>query len=50
MNRELLKKNYEEHGFKPVFFDTKEEAANYLAGELKGKVIAFGGSVTLQEM
>lgn len=50
MNRELLKKNYEEHGFKPVFFDTKEEAANYLAGELKGKVIAFGGSVTLQAM
>ena len=50
MNREQLKKNYEIHGFQPVFFDTKEEAVTYLTGELKGKTIAFGGSVTVQEM
>lgn len=50
MNRELLKKNYEAHGFKPVFFNTKEEAVRYLTGELKGKTIAFGGSITLQEL
>ncbi len=50
MNRERLKKNYEIRGFQPVFFDTKEEAVTYLTGELKGKTIAFGGSVTVQEM
>lgn len=50
MNRELLKKNFEAHGFLPVFFDTKEEALHYLTGELKGKKIAFGGSVTVQQM
>ena len=50
MNRELLKKNFEAHGFVPVFFDTKEEAVTYLTGELKGKKIAFGGSVTVQQM
>lgn len=50
MNRELLKKNFEAHGFHTSFFDTKEAAVSYLAGELKGKSIAFGGSVTLQEM
>ena len=50
MNRELLKKNFEAHGFLPVFFDTKEGAVKYLTGELKEKKIAFGGSVTVQQM
>lgn len=50
MNFEQIKKNYEAHGYIPVFFETREEAAAYLTSELKGKTIAFGGSVTVQEM
>lgn len=50
MNRELLKKNFEAHGFQTSFFETKEEALGYLTGQLKGRSIALGGSVTLQEM
>lgn len=50
MNRELLKKNFESHGFTTSFFNTKEEAAAYLNGRLHGKKIAFGGSITVKEM
>ena len=50
MNRELLKKNFENHGFQTSFFDTKEEAARYMGDTIKGRKIAFGGSVTAQEM
>ena len=50
MNRELLKKNFENHGFETSFFDTKEEAAAYLAGRLEGKKISVGGSMTVKEM
>lgn len=50
MNRELLKKNFESHGFETSFFDTKEEAAAYLTGRLEGKRIAVGGSMTVKEM
>jgi len=50
MNRELLKKNFENHGFQTSFFDTKEEAAAYLASQIKGKKAALGGSMTLKEM
>lgn len=50
MNRELLKKNYEKHGFLTSFFDSKEEAAEYLKDRIRGKKIAFGGSLTVKEM
>lgn len=50
MNQELLKKNFESHGFKTSFFNTKEEAAQYLEAEVKGKKVALGGSMTAQEM
>lgn len=50
MNRELLQKNFEANGFQTSFFDTKEEAVLYLKASLQGKRVAFGGSVTLQEM
>ncbi|MGI6054977.1 MAG: lactate utilization protein [Clostridium sp.] len=50
MERELLKKRFEAHGFQTVFFDTGEEAAAYLHETLQGKDIAFGGSVTVQEL
>lgn len=50
MNRDLLKQNFENHGFETSFFDTKEKAAQYIFENVKGKTIAFGGSVTMQEM
>ena len=50
MEQELLKKNFERHGFKTSFFDTKEAAAEYLKNQISGKKVAMGGSVTAQEM
>jgi L-lactate utilization protein LutB len=45
-----LKKNLEDRGYGTAFFSTAKEAADYLDTRLDGAVIAFGGSVTLQEM
>lgn len=50
MNKELLKKNFENHGFETSFFENKEDAAAYIGGRVKGKKVAFGGSVTAQQM
>lgn len=50
MNKELLKKNFEGHGFMTSFFEKKEDAAAYLSGKVKGMKVAFGGSVTAQQM
>lgn len=44
------KDNLEKLGYKVSLFDTKEEAARYLNREIDGKSVAFGGSVSLQEM
>ena len=45
-----LTKNLEERGFTVRPFATKEEAADYLNRELDGVSVAFGGSITVQEM
>lgn len=50
MDKELLKKNFENHGFRTSFFETKEEAAAYLAEKIKNTSVAFGGSMTAEEM
>lgn len=50
MERELLKKNFESHGFLTSFFDTKEEAAAYLTEQIQGEVVGIGGSMTVKEM
>lgn len=50
MNQEVLKKNFERHEFEASFFETKEQAVNYLQAQIRGQKVAFGGSVTLQEM
>ena len=50
MNIEVLRKNFERHEFQTSFFQTKEEAANYLKREICGCRVAFGGSMTLKEM
>ena len=50
MEQELLKNNFERHGFKTSFFDTKEAALDYLKDQISGKKVAIGGSVTAQEI
>ena len=40
----------ENKGYQVSSFETKEEAAAYLAGSLEGKKVAFGGSVTLDQL
>ena len=45
-----LTKNLEERGFIPKCFATKKEAADYLDGQIDGVSVAFGGSMTVQEM
>jgi len=50
MNKELLKKNFEGHRFKTSFFDTKEEAVEYLCGQIKNTTVGFGGSQTTAAM
>lgn len=41
---------FEQRGFTTAYFDTKEQAAAYLAQETAGKSVSLGGSVTLDEM
>ncbi|MCI8852914.1 MAG: LUD domain-containing protein [Lachnospiraceae bacterium] len=50
MNREMLKKNFENHGFLTSFFDSKEEAAAYLEGQIQNETVGIGGSMTVKEM
>ena len=45
-----LTKNLEQRGFTPKVFATKEEAADYLDSQIDGTSVAFGGSMTVQEM
>lgn len=47
---EKLKNALEEKGYQVFVFDTKEEAAEHIDSEINGKVVGFGGSVTLHEM
>lgn len=50
MNQELLRKNFENHGFAVSFFSTSKEAASYLAQQIQNTTVGFGGSMTLEEM
>jgi len=50
MNQDLLKKNFEKHGFTTAFFPTSAEAVAYLTGQIQGRTIGFGGSITVREM
>ena len=45
-----LKTAFENHRFAFSYFDTKEQATAYLAEQVKGKRVGFGGSMTLVEM
>ena len=46
----ILKQNLEKKGYGVSFFETKESATNYLASQINGKTVGFGGSVTIKEM
>ena len=50
MNFDLVKNNLERLGYKVECFDTKEEAADYLAGEVRGKTVGIGGTMTVKQM
>ncbi len=50
MDYDLLKKNFENHGFATRFFATGGEASDYFAAQLTGRAIGFGGSKTLRQI
>ncbi len=50
MERELLKQNFEAHGFGVSFFDTKEEAAAYILSRVGKGSVGIGGCMTVKEM
>lgn len=45
-----LKNNLLNKGYKVFIFATKEDATEYLDSQIHGKIVGFGGSVTLCEM
>ncbi len=50
MNIENAVKNLKKRGFDVSRFGTKEEAAEYLASQIKGFKVGIGGSMTLRAM
>lgn len=48
MDIEKLQKNLEKRGFGFKFFETGEEAADYIAGCLHGQTVGIGGSRTVE--
>ena len=50
MNFDTIKKKLEALGYKVSCFDTTAEATEYINGEIDGKTVGFGGSMTLEEM
>lgn len=50
INIEETVKNLKSRGFDASYFDSGKEAASYLAAQLKGETIGFGGSMTLEAL
>ncbi len=50
MNIEKTVKSLENRGYSVKFFSTADEASAYLAANIKGKSVGFGGSVTSRDM
>ena len=42
--------NLKKLGYQVSVFDTKEQAADYLCGEINDTTVGFGGSITLRDM
>lgn len=49
-NVEKLRANLEAHGFLTSCFQTAQEAADYLDGQIDGVSVGFGGSMTVKEL
>ena len=47
---EKLRANLEARGFCTAYFPTADEAAAYLDGQIDGKTVGIGGSMTVKEM
>ena len=47
---EKLRANLEARGFRTTYFPTADEAAAYLDGQIDGKTVGIGGSMTVKEM
>jgi len=50
MDFSTVSKNLRDRGFAVQCFATSQEAAAYLDGQIDGKSVGFGGSITLEEM
>lgn len=50
MNMEKIVNNLKNEGFKVSYFETCNDAVDYISSELKGKTIGFGGSKTVEEL
>ena len=50
MDFTAVKENLQKLGYTVSCFETKEEAAAYLKGQIQGKTVGIGGSATVQEM
>jgi len=50
MNTDILRTNFENHGFKVTFMSTKEETVAYLKETVKNTVVGIGGSMTATEL
>lgn len=50
MDIEKTLENLKRRGFEARYFRTKEEAAAFLASDVKGRTVGFGGCMTAQEM
>ena len=50
MDREKLLTNLRKHGFNAIWFETKEEAAQYLCDEIFDSTVGIGGCVTAKAM
>ena len=45
-----LQENLKQRGFAVSYFDKKEDAAQYICGQICGQKVGLGGSVTLDQM
>ena len=50
MDFDFIKTNLEKKGYKVSCFETKEEAAAYLNGQIDGVTVGCGGSMTVKEL
>jgi len=50
MEMQKILKNMEARGLKALYFDTAEEAADFITEQLQGKTIGIGGSGTIDSM